>query len=223
VKDHTFQARPGARLIELIEQRALNYADLAIELGMAAPPKSWKSGRSEADEHRERCRVALRAYTHGTKRPGAKMVERWAAHLGVDPGYFFQANAETAKSKPMLFAVHPEFVDGFFDESKLYEFRRRRPRIELGDTILIYATAPRSIVVAKAVVPDILADTPAKIWNLTHHRGIQRPAYDKYFEGRSLAVALRLEVTPLANPVPLPPGQSPPQSWVRWKGHWPLE
>jgi len=223
VSTDEFKRRPGARLLELIEQRGLNYADLAIELGMASPPKSWTSGRSEADEHRERCRFALRAYTHGTKRPGADMVARWAAQLGVDPGFFFQANTKTVLSKPLLVAVHPKWIDMFFDESKLWEYRTRMWGIELGDTILLYATAPRSIVVAKAVVPEIITDTPPKVWRRTYKRGILRPDYDKYFKGRDVAVAFRLEVTPLANPVPLPPGQSPPQSPCRWKGHWPLE
>lgn len=218
-----FKARPGARLLELIELRGLNYADLAMQMGMASPPSTWSSGKSEADEHRERCRVALRAYTHGTKSPGADMVGRWAAALGVDPGYFFQASAETELAKPMLFAIRPKWIDMFFDESKLYEFRRGRPRIDLGDTILLYATAPRSVVVAKAVVPDIIEGTPAEVWAQTYKRGIQRVDYDKYYAERKLAVALRLEVTQLTNPVPLPPGQAIPQSWVRWKGLWPLE
>lgn len=92
VSEDEFRARPGKRLLELIERRGLNYADVAIALDMASPPKNWvprQNRRTQADEYRERCRVAMRAYTHGSKRAGAGMVVRWATYFGVDPAYFY--------------------------------------------------------------------------------------------------------------------------------------
>jgi predicted transcriptional regulator len=223
VSSYEFKERPGARLLELIEMRGLDYADVAEQFGMAGRPVTWSSGKSEAAEWRQRCVAALRHYTHGSKNTGTDMVVRWAEVLGVDPAYFFLDHAKFAGDKPMLFGVHPQWLDMFLDGSKLPEYRTRRPKVSVGDTILLYATAPRSRVEAKAVVLDILTGSPSEIWDRTRFRGIERPAYDKYFEGRSLAVALELKVTKLANPVPLPPGQAAPQGWNRWKGQWPLE
>lgn len=124
---------------------------------------------------------------------------------------------------PLVFSIRPRYVAALLAGTKTVEFRTRRPSVERGDTILIYETAPRSRVVATAAVQGLLVGTPAEVWARSLGRGgIDRAAYDRYFDGRALAVGIELVVTPLAEPVPLPEGQRAPQSWARWRGAWPL-
>jgi predicted transcriptional regulator len=125
--------------------------------------------------------------------------------------------------KPFVFSLRGVYISMFFDRRKEVEFRTRKPDLDPGDVVLLYETAPTSMVVASAVVGDILDDSPTRIWELTGDRGgITRAEFGKYFHNRGRAVALELKVTRLAEPLALPAGMSPPQAWARWKGEWPL-
>ena len=125
-------------------------------------------------------------------------------------------------TKPFVFSIRPLYVRGLLAGTKTVEYRTRRPKLERGDTILIYETAPTSMVVASAIVGGVIVGTAADVWARTGARGgIARDHYDRYFARRPFAVAVELEVTKLAEPVKL--GQPAPQSWVRWRGPWPLE
>jgi predicted transcriptional regulator len=125
--------------------------------------------------------------------------------------------------KPLVFSLRGIYLEMFFDDRKGFEFRTRRPRVEAGDTVLLYQTAPTKMITATAIVGIIYNGSPAKIWELTGSRGgITKQDFDKYFYNRGRAVAIELEVTKLAEPLALPFGMSPPQSWARWQGPWPL-
>lgn len=89
-----YRDRPRRHLLRLLAEREINFADFALECGMASPPTTWSSGRSQDAEHRERARMALRHYTHGKspREPGSALICRWAEVLGVDPGVFRQAD-----------------------------------------------------------------------------------------------------------------------------------
>jgi|GEM_PF-1486318 len=119
---------------------------------------------------------------------------------------------------PFVFSIRPKYVAKLLDGSKVWEYRTRRPKVEPGETILIYETAPRSMLVAEAKVKIVLVSTPADVWEATHERGgIEREDFDAYFKGHAEAVALHLIVTPI-EPRPLPEGMAAPQSWARLKG-----
>lgn len=125
--------------------------------------------------------------------------------------------------KPFVFAIRPQYVARLLDGSKRVEYRTRRPRLERGDTILIYETAPTSAVVARATVIDVIVGAPAWVWSKTwYDGGIAGPDFMAYFDGREIAVAIELDVEALPGHVPLPDGMAPPQSWARWRGEWPL-
>jgi predicted transcriptional regulator len=126
-------------------------------------------------------------------------------------------------TKPLVLSVRGVYLEMFFDDRKGFEFRTRRPRAASGDTVLLYQTAPTKMITATAIVGIIYDGTPDQIWELTGSRGgITRRDFDKYFYNRPRAVAIELDVTKLAEPIALAPGMSPPQSWARWQGEWPL-
>lgn len=125
---------------------------------------------------------------------------------------------------PLVFAIRPQFVAGFRSGAKQWEYRRGRPLVEVGDTVLIYETRPTSAIVASAIVHAMFIGSPAEIWAETGHLGgIEKRTFDRYFVGRERGSALLLVPTWLDESVKLPAGMAAPQSWARLKGPWPME
>lgn len=86
-----FEGRPRARLLELLDRRGLTLGEFAHAANLADPPPAgWRGKHSAEAEHRQRCLVKIRTYTHGPRyTPPAEMIVRWAAAFRVDPGYFW--------------------------------------------------------------------------------------------------------------------------------------
>jgi predicted transcriptional regulator len=127
------------------------------------------------------------------------------------------------KLKPFVFSIRGIYMAMFFDDTKGWEFRSRKPDVETGDDVLLYETAPTKLITATAVVGEIIDGYTESVWVRTGDRGgITKREFDKYFHNRPRAVALEFKVTRLASPIPLPAGMAPPQSWARWQGEWPL-
>lgn len=126
---------------------------------------------------------------------------------------------------PLVFAIRPRYVVGILARFKRFEYRTRKPTLAAGDSILIYETAPVSMVVAAVIVDGVISAPPAELWEQTGDRGgIPREDFDRYFAKREVGHAIELgEVKRFAKPLPLPEGQAVPQSWARWRGPWPLE
>ena len=86
------------------------------------------------------------------------------------------------------------------------------------DRIVIYATAPVSMIVGEAEVTGTVGGTPDEVWARTADlSGISKEFFDAYFSGRSVAIAYRLgEVEEYGNPKPLADlgVASAPQSFV---------
>jgi hypothetical protein len=79
-----FQARPGAWLLEFLEQREIQLGAFALWLGLG---QDYQGALAN-----------IRKYTHqtpkggpdGIKFPRTQMVIRWASYLGIDPGLFYR-------------------------------------------------------------------------------------------------------------------------------------
>jgi predicted transcriptional regulator len=125
---------------------------------------------------------------------------------------------------PFVFSIRPPYVSMFRDGTKQFEYRRRRPKVEPGDMVLIYETAPVSRIVATALVGIVYDGDLDEVWGATCSvGGIDRATFYDYFGERDRAVAIEMEPTWLDDPVPLAAGMTAPQSWVRWRGAWPPE
>ncbi|WP_242841508.1 hypothetical protein [Faecalispora jeddahensis] len=89
----------------------------------------------------------------------------------------------------MLLSINPEHVENIMLGTKRFEFRKVRCKAEI-DKIIIYSTAPIQQVVAEAEVKEIFEGSPEEIWKKTSEfAGISKQFFDKYYEGRSRAVA----------------------------------
>lgn len=106
----------------------------------------------------------------------------------------------------MLFlSIHPEYVQAILEGRKTVELRKRRPRAEVGSTVVIYATMPRCEVVATAIVERIQSAEPARLWR--HVRcaaAVSKHAYDHYYAGTDTAVGIHLSrIRQFDEPIPL--------------------
>jgi predicted transcriptional regulator len=117
----------------------------------------------------------------------------------------------------MLLSVNPEHVENIINRTKRYEFRKVRCKPDV-DRIFIYSTAPRKMVVAEAVIEEIIEDDVSEVWRRTKaHAGITHDFFRVYYKGKKKAVAYKLgDVEVYEEPKPLSDYgiTRPPQSFV---------
>jgi len=97
--------------------------------------------------------------------------------------------------------INPEHVENILTGIKKYEFRKVKSRHPV-DRIVIYATAPVSMIVGEAEVTATVGGSPEEVWARTADlSGISKEFFDAYFSGKSDAIAYRLgEVTEYERP-----------------------
>ena len=95
-----------------------------------------------------------------------------------------------------LFPIKKEYVKKIFDGSKAYEYRKSFCSLEV-DTIVIYESRGKGLVVGEFEIADRLCDTPRNIWERTKgYAGISESDFFSYFEGRDKAINNNLERFP---------------------------
>ena len=86
-------------------------------------------------------------------------------------------------------SINPEHVDNILAGTKKFEFRKTKCKEKI-DSIIIYSTFPIMRVVAEVEVKDIIEDTPQAVWSKTRTAaGIDKIFFDRYYDGRDVAVA----------------------------------
>ncbi|MCL4202483.1 MAG: ASCH domain-containing protein [Pirellulaceae bacterium] len=121
----------------------------------------------------------------------------------------------------LLLSIRPEFVDKIFAGQKRVELRRRKPRLQSGDMIAVYATKPRCELVGIVRVVAVRQSTPCMLWmTVGSEAGIDRQQYDEYFAGSEAAIGIELaDPVRFKRPATLQelravwPGFHPPQSY----------
>ncbi len=117
----------------------------------------------------------------------------------------------------LLMSINPEHVDNILAGIKKFEFRKNKCKEEI-DSIIIYSTSPIMRVVAEVEVKGIIEDTPQVVWSKTQSAaGIDKIFFDRYYDGRSTAVAYVLgEVRKFTSPKNLADYgvKAAPQSYV---------
>lgn len=104
----------------------------------------------------------------------------------------------------IVLSIRPPFVEAIIEGKKTFEYRRSIPRKEI-DKILIYETAPVSMVVASTRIKQIICLPLDQLWLRTRRgSGISKEFFDRYFDGKESGYAYELEyVHVLENPLPL--------------------
>lgn len=104
----------------------------------------------------------------------------------------------------LLMSINPEHVNNILTGKKRYEYRKVKCKKDI-DSILIYSTAPVMKVVAEVEVTGIIEGSPQSVWQQTFSAaGIDKEFYDKYYQGKSTAVAYVLgKITEYRKPLRL--------------------
>lgn len=93
--------------------------------------------------------------------------------------------------KIVLISIRPVFVQRIFDGSKKVELRRVKPKIQSGDVVVIYATAPVKAVVGWFEVSDIVSESPPLLWSLVSDKaGVTFDEFSRYYEGAGRAIGI---------------------------------
>ena len=119
-----------------------------------------------------------------------------------------------------LISIHPKYVTAILSGAKTVECRKSAIGLSIGDTLMLYATAPVKAVLGRARVKDIHRDTPQRLWDQFAHRTcVTKEDFFAYYANAATATLIALsEVEQFAKPVLLSvlrdtqPGFSPPQT-----------
>ena len=116
-----------------------------------------------------------------------------------------------------LLSIKPVFAERIFSGSKLFEYRKcvfRRPVTR----VLVYASAPISMIVGEFEVEELVYDDLELLWRKTKdHSGITEDYFYAYFGNKNKGYAIKVKNVCRYNPpIPLQDLYSspPPQSFA---------
>lgn len=117
----------------------------------------------------------------------------------------------------VLLSIKPEFATRIFSGEKRFEFRRslfKRPV----NRVVVYASAPVSMVIGEFEVEELLYEKLGPLWHKTHeHAGISEEHFYGYFSQCESGYAIKV-CNPQSYPEPRPLREvydsRPPQSFA---------
>lgn len=116
-----------------------------------------------------------------------------------------------------MLSVKPTFAERIFNGTKRFEYRRAIFRRSI-DRIVVYASAPVSMVIGELFIGEIISEAPEALWKRTQaHSGITKQEFDAYFTDRSVGYAIQItNATLYSSPRKLDEeyGVTPPQSFM---------
>lgn len=94
----------------------------------------------------------------------------------------------------VLLSIKPEFALSIFSGEKTYEFRKTMFRDRSVNKVYVYASAPISMVIGTFNIGEVIQAHPEAIWRETRRgAGISEEFFFKYFSGKVLGYAMRVE------------------------------
>lgn len=116
-----------------------------------------------------------------------------------------------------LLSIKPGFADRIFDGTKRFEFRRNIFKQQI-NTVIVYASAPTSMVIGEFDIANVLCDNLDALWEATRlYAGISSQYFYSYFQGKEKGYAISIAKTRrYASPLSLQIeyGVQPPQSFL---------
>lgn len=118
----------------------------------------------------------------------------------------------------VLLSIKPNFAKKIFEGTKKYEFRKVIFKQKGITKIIVYASAPISMVIGEFEIDTIICDDPSSLWNITHkHAGIDLDYFNLYFSDRERGYAIKIKNARLYENnlcIKSEFGKTPPQSFV---------
>jgi predicted transcriptional regulator len=124
----------------------------------------------------------------------------------------------------LLLSIRPRFVDLIFSGRKTVELRRVKPRVQVGDLVVVYASGNTKGMVGAFEVAGVTAAAPSSIWRkFNGTSGLTKCEFDIYFDEVAIGYAIRIgKKWRIEKPVPLRTlrkrraGFRPPQNYHYW-------
>jgi len=66
-----------------------------------------------------------------------------------------------------VFSIKKEYGLNLLNQKALWEYRRRKNKIKVGDKIILYATAPNKEIIGEFIVGEIIVGSPNELWEKT--------------------------------------------------------
>ena len=96
----------------------------------------------------------------------------------------------------VLLSIKPKFAASIFSGEKRFEFRKAIFKDSNVKKVYVYASKPIGLVVGEFEIEEIITSDPDSIWEVTKtESGISKDYFDKYFNGREVAHALKVGST----------------------------
>lgn len=120
-----------------------------------------------------------------------------------------------------LLSIKPEFANRIFDGSKRFEYRRVIFKQSV-KSVVVYASAPISMVIGEFEVEDLLCHDLDTLWRKTSkYSGISKDYFYQYFSDKEHGYAIKVgKITEYKRPQSLQRayGVKPPQSYIYLSG-----
>jgi predicted transcriptional regulator len=122
------------------------------------------------------------------------------------------------KKRHLFISVKPEFAKKIIAREKKIELRKVKPRVKIGDYVIIYASSPVKSVIGFGMVQQIIETSPKQMWEKhSSILGIDKSQFDEYYEGKERAIGIKIRKIQQITPIPLEdlrnitPNFQPPQ------------
>jgi predicted transcriptional regulator len=97
------------------------------------------------------------------------------------------------KNKAVLLSIKPKYVSMISNGEKKYELRRKCPKVNRDDLILVYESSPTMSLVGAFVVGDVIQKSPMALWRCVGSMsGVNRREFLEYFSGCDIASAIEV-------------------------------
>lgn len=94
----------------------------------------------------------------------------------------------------VLLSIKPKYAKQIFQGTKKYELRKKVWNLGTKNIVVVYASEATKKIIGEFYTTKVISDTPEKIWNKYKDKlGISEEEYFKYFEGRTVAYAIKIK------------------------------
>lgn len=95
------------------------------------------------------------------------------------------------KPKVLLLSIKPHFVQKILDGEKKVELRKARPRLNPGDYILVYESAPAKVLRGWFEIQNIVCAKPSLLWKeVKQDSGLTKREFDLYYQNSNFGVGI---------------------------------
>ena len=92
-----------------------------------------------------------------------------------------------------VLSIKKEYGLNLLSQKALWEYRRKKSKIKLGDKIILYATAPNKEIIGEFIVGGIATGNPKEVWGKTKEEVCyQRDEVIPYLESGDFPIAFKV-------------------------------